>query len=136
MMPAQTSPAVLITGAAKRIGRAIALGLAADGCTVVVHYNKSINEAAEVVDAVNANGGRALTVKADLNDEADTQALVPRAADVAGPLTCLINNASIFLVTVACSSGRGIEQTNAAAASVTPKAKMPRMRACRMNGSS
>lgn len=92
----ETAPVVLITGAAKRIGRAMALGLAADGMTVAVHYNASGDAATKLADTINADGGKAFTVKADLSNEADTQTLIARATDIAGPLTCLINNASLF----------------------------------------
>lgn len=86
----------LITGAAKRIGRAIALDLAANGWTVAVHYNASEKEAAEVCAQIERDGGRAVPVRADLAHEEECVALVGRAVDAVGPLGCLINNASIF----------------------------------------
>ena len=87
---------VLITGAAKRIGRAMALDLAAHGWTVAVHYNASEADAAAVCETIVKGGGRAQPVRADLADEAECAALVGRAVAAVGPLTCLINNASIF----------------------------------------
>jgi len=91
------SGAVLITGAAKRIGRAIALTLAADGWSVAVHYNQSGSEAEDTVKAIKAAGGQAVMVAAELGSERDTADLVKRAATGLGrPLTALINNASAF----------------------------------------
>lgn len=87
---------VLITGAAKRIGRAIALDLGTRGWRVAVHYRTSLEAAREVVAAIENRGGRALAVDADLANEAEAAALTGRAAKGLGPLTCLINNASIF----------------------------------------
>jgi NAD(P)-dependent dehydrogenase (short-subunit alcohol dehydrogenase family) len=87
----------LVTGAAKRLGRAMALHLAERGCDVVVHYAGSAEAAEEVAAEIRAKGRRAATLQADLTVEAQMQALVPRAAEaLGGPLTCLVNNASIF----------------------------------------
>lgn len=95
--PASLVPgAALVTGAAKRIGRAIALDLAAQGWRVAVHYRHSAAEAAEVVREIESAGGRAVSLQADLAREAHVQALVPRAVEALGPLACLVNNASLF----------------------------------------
>jgi NAD(P)-dependent dehydrogenase (short-subunit alcohol dehydrogenase family) len=92
-----TSPrAALVTGAGRRIGRAIALELAAHGWDVAVHHNRSAAEAADVVAMITERGRKAVAVGADLTDEAAASALVGRAADAIGPLTGLINNASVF----------------------------------------
>lgn len=87
---------VLITGAAKRIGRAIALGMAKTGWAVAVHHNRSAAAAAEVVAAIEEAGGRAVALPCDLSREAEVETLVERAAGALGPLTCLVNNASLF----------------------------------------
>ena len=86
----------LVTGAARRIGRAIALDLARHGWAVAVHCNRSEQEAHEVVRLIEQGGGRAALVQADLAREAEVETLVPRAAEALGPLTCLVNNASTF----------------------------------------
>ncbi len=87
---------VLITGAAVRIGRAIALELAAAGWSVAVHYKSSAREAEALAAEIGNRGGMARTVHADLADGAEACALVGLAAEAVGPLTCLINNASVF----------------------------------------
>ncbi len=87
----------LVTGAGKRLGRAMALYLGARGFDVAVHYAGSADGAAEVVEAVRARGRVAEALQADLLVEADSQALLPRAVEaLGGPLTLLVNNASIF----------------------------------------
>ncbi len=86
----------LVTGAARRIGRAIACDLGAAGWSVVVHHYRSGDAAAETVRAITALGGRAAALDADLADEAAVAAMVPRAAAALGPIHCLVNNASHF----------------------------------------
>ncbi|MFQ5985358.1 MAG: SDR family oxidoreductase [Alphaproteobacteria bacterium] len=88
--------AALVTGAAVRIGRAIALDLARHGWAVAVHYNRSSAEARAVVAEITGGGGRAVALAADLADEAEAQELVPRAGAALGPVTCLVNNAAAF----------------------------------------
>ena len=87
----------LVTGAGRRLGRAMALHLAGRGYDVAVHYAGSADEAAEVVDQIRAMGRRAEALQADLLEEDQTQGLIGRArVAVGGPLTVLVNNASIF----------------------------------------
>jgi NAD(P)-dependent dehydrogenase (short-subunit alcohol dehydrogenase family) len=86
----------LVTGAGKRLGRAMALYLAGRGHDVAVHYASSANEAEAVVAEIRAMGRRAQAFQADLLDEAQVQALVPAVTAALGPLTVLVNNASIF----------------------------------------
>ena len=88
--------AVLVTGAARRVGRAIALGFARHGWAVAVHHRNSAEAARALVDQIWGEGGTAAALEADLMDEAQVRALVPRAVEAVGPLTCLINNASVF----------------------------------------
>lgn len=87
----------LVTGGAKRIGREIALYLARRGADVAVHYASSATEAEETAAAIRALGRRSVALHADLLDEEALTRLVPAAAEaLGGPLTVLVNNASIF----------------------------------------
>lgn len=86
----------LVTGAARRIGRAIALGLSADGWTVGIHCLRSRAEAEGLAAEIAAAGGSAYVAAADLRDDAAVAAMMRRAAGEAGPVTCLVNNASLF----------------------------------------
>jgi NAD(P)-dependent dehydrogenase (short-subunit alcohol dehydrogenase family) len=87
---------VLITGAAQRIGRAIALALAADGWSVGVHYNASKSEAHALVEEINVQGGKADTICADLRDETSMANLITDTKSKLGVVSCLINNAAVF----------------------------------------
>ncbi len=87
---------VLVTGAARRLGRAIALDLAAHGWNVAIHYNTSQEDADSAARAARAFGADAATLKCDLSKESETATLVDRAAKKIGPLTALINSASLF----------------------------------------
>ena len=86
----------LVTGAAKRIGRATALALARERVHVVVHYRSSHDEAEATADEIRSTGVDAWTLQADLGKAAEADALLPRAIDAAGPIDFLINNASVF----------------------------------------
>ncbi|MGZ3184663.1 MAG: SDR family oxidoreductase [Telluria sp.] len=86
----------LVTGAGRRLGRAIALGLARAGWDVAVHYRHSRAEAEETVRAIEALGRRACALPCDLADAAAARALVPQAVAALGSLQCLVNNASLF----------------------------------------
>jgi NAD(P)-dependent dehydrogenase (short-subunit alcohol dehydrogenase family) len=87
----------LVTGAGRRLGRAMALYMAGRGYDVAVHYATSKVEAQSVVDEILAMGCKAVAIQADLLDENAVQALLPAVAEaLGGPVTCLINNASIF----------------------------------------
>lgn len=86
----------LVTGAAKRIGRAIALDLARHGWAVGVHYARSADDAAATVDEIRKAGGSAVALQADLSDEKQTVSLMAQTVDALGPVGCLVNNASTF----------------------------------------
>ena len=88
--------AALVTGAARRIGAALARDLAAQGWAVAVHYGTSRREAEALCAEISAAGGRAVALQADLAEEAALAPLVARAAGELGPLGLLVNNASIF----------------------------------------
>ena len=85
-----------MTGAAKRLGRAIALDLARHGWNVAIHYNTSEREARVTCEDVQTAGVKAALVRADLARESDTANLIEDAARELGPLTALINSASVF----------------------------------------
>jgi NAD(P)-dependent dehydrogenase (short-subunit alcohol dehydrogenase family) len=87
---------VLITGAAKRLGRAISVDLARHGWDVAIHFNSSESDACTTADQVRAQGRRAALLKADLANEDETGTLIARAAESLGTVTALINSASIF----------------------------------------
>lgn len=86
----------LITGAGKRIGRAIALHLAKDGWNIAIHYRNSADEAEELQGKVEALGVKAVTIQADLEDAKQTEALFHESANQLGAIHCLVNNASLF----------------------------------------
>lgn len=86
----------LVTGAGLRVGRALALALAADGFFVFVHYNRSAAGAKATVAGVAASGGRAKAVRADLSSARQAEALVGKCRARGVRLTCLVNNASLF----------------------------------------
>ena len=90
-------PAALVTGASKRLGRAMVLALARRGADVAVHYNSSRHEAQALVQEATSLGVRATALQADFLNEAEVGALVDRAAEeLRRPLSVLVNNASTF----------------------------------------
>lgn len=98
MTPAADQPlsgrVALVTGAARRTGRSIALALAEAGADIIVHYRRSEAEARQVVDEISRRGRRAHAIGADLNDAAETATAVDQAAAHFGRLDILVNNAS------------------------------------------
>ena len=88
--------AVLVTGAAKRLGRAIALKLAREGYDVAIHYRSSKADAAGLAAEVKALGRKAALVGGELSQEDEVSKIVPRAAAELGGLTALVNSASVF----------------------------------------
>ena len=93
----QTPRTVLITGAAQRIGRELARGFATRGWQVGVHYRRSHAAAASLVSEIEATGGRAVPLQADLADTGAVASLIPRCREALGAPVCLVNNASEFL---------------------------------------
>lgn len=89
-------PVVLITGAAKRIGRHIALNMAQRGWDIVVHYHRSAEDAAQVVAEIVQLGRRAIAVQADLGSVDQVKKIVPQVLNQLGRLDCIVNNASLF----------------------------------------
>lgn len=89
-------PTALVTGAARRIGRALALEAARAGYAVAIHHRDAANDAEILANEIRAGGGSAATFAADLADPATPQQLINLAAATLGPLTLLVNNASLF----------------------------------------
>ena len=110
----------LVTGAGRRIGRGVALALAAQGAQVVVHYRSRQEEAAAVVGEIAAAGGRAFATQAELRDPAAVEAMVATVAARAGSLDILVNNVGTFLVkSIAEVTPAEWEQSLAATVTVT-----------------
>jgi NAD(P)-dependent dehydrogenase (short-subunit alcohol dehydrogenase family) len=108
--------AALVTGGGKRLGRAIALGLAQSGRPVVVHYNTSRDGADAVVAEIRKAGGVAVALSQDLSDPFAAGALIEAAREAVGPLTVLVNSASLFdadsLATLTAESWRAVVDVN------------------------
>ncbi len=86
----------LITGAGRRLGRAMALDLASRGWAIGVHYNRSAADARSLVETITGDGGKAVALAVDLTDEAAVETLIPQCSAALGTTTLLINNASLF----------------------------------------
>jgi NAD(P)-dependent dehydrogenase (short-subunit alcohol dehydrogenase family) len=95
-MSSPSRPVVLVTGAAKRLGREIALELARGGFDVAVHYRHSLAEAQACAQELRQLGARAELFAADLADEAACKALLPAVAAQMGRVDAVVNNASLF----------------------------------------
>ncbi|MEY4711940.1 MAG: hypothetical protein RIS88_1390 [Pseudomonadota bacterium] len=116
-------PTVLITGAARRLGREMALALAAAGWQVAVHYRGSADEAqATVADCMKAGrpGARFAAFQADLSDEAATRALLPQAVAAFGAVDAVVNSASVFEHDEPASFSYGAMQAHLAANTGAP----------------
>jgi 3-oxoacyl-[acyl-carrier protein] reductase len=88
----------LVTGASRGIGAAVALALAGAGAAVAVNYRERAGGADAVVAKINAIGGRATAVAADVSKSADVAAMVARVTKALGPIDILVNNAGIAIV--------------------------------------
>ncbi|KAK4429716.1 3-oxoacyl-[acyl-carrier-protein] reductase, chloroplastic [Sesamum alatum] len=89
------APVVVVTGASRGIGKAVALALGRAGCKVLVNYARSSKEAEEVCEEIEASGGQALTFGGDVSKEADVESMIKTAIDAWGTVDVLINNAGI-----------------------------------------
>lgn len=87
---------VLITGSARRIGRAIALDLANNGWNIIVHYKKSKKDAIELCEKIKKNGSKSFVIYGNLSKDQDVKNIIKRVKKEFGYITCLINNASEF----------------------------------------
>ena len=86
----------LITGAAKRLGKYIALEMARQGWNIVVHYGQSASEAEETANEIRKLGATAITMQCDLADETAVRKLLPQAIAKIGSVSCVVNSASLF----------------------------------------
>ncbi|XP_074589169.1 3-oxoacyl-[acyl-carrier-protein] reductase 4-like [Curcuma longa] len=89
------APVVIVTGASRGIGKAIALALGKAGCKVLVNYARSSKEAEEVSKEIEASGGQALTYGGDVSKEEDVESMIKTAIDAWGTVDILVNNAGI-----------------------------------------
>ena len=94
--PPPVPRAALVTGGARRIGRALSLALAGAGFAVAIHHHRSREAADALALEIGRAGGNAVALAADLADEATVKTLLPRAAAALGPIGCLVNNAAVF----------------------------------------
>ena len=91
----ESSKVALVTGAGRGIGRAVALTLAANGCRVAVNYNRSAEAAQAVVREIEAAGGSAVAVKADVSSKEEVKALFAEVGEKLGPVEILVCNAGV-----------------------------------------
>lgn len=89
------APVVVVTGASRGIGRAVALAMGKAGCKVLVNYARSSKEADEVCKEIEASGGHAITFGGDVSKEEDVDSMIKTAIDAWGTVDVLINNAGI-----------------------------------------
>uniref|UniRef100_A0ACD5U9V4 Uncharacterized protein n=1 Tax=Avena sativa TaxID=4498 RepID=A0ACD5U9V4_AVESA len=89
------APVVVVTGASRGIGKAVALALGKAGCKVLVNYARSSKEAEEVSQEIEAAGGQAITFGGDVSKEADVESMMKAAIDKWGTIDILVNNAGI-----------------------------------------
>ncbi|HEY6085067.1 MAG TPA: glucose 1-dehydrogenase [Nitrospira sp.] len=95
-MKALAEKVAIVTGASRGIGRGIAERLAKDGATIVVNYTKNADEAKKVVSGIVENGGKALSIQADVSKVTDIKRLFQETQKAFGRLDILVNNAGIF----------------------------------------
>jgi pteridine reductase len=124
-----------VTGAGRRLGRAIALGLARAGCDVALHYHTSAAGAGDAAREIGALGRRAELLEADLRDAEAARALAPRAAGALGRLDVLINSAAIMvrqpIESVTPDSWDATFDLNVRAAFFVTQGALPALRAAR-----
>ena len=125
----------LVTGAARRVGRAIVVELARAGFDIAVHYCRSEAEAREVSGLVRGLGRRATLVRGDLAASTTPARLVEETLAALGGLTVLVNNASVFVATEldawTAEAWAGVFQVNAIAPALLSQAAAPHLRASR-----
>jgi 3-oxoacyl-[acyl-carrier protein] reductase/pteridine reductase len=130
-----TGKTALVTGAAKRIGRAIALALAANGANVAITYLGSQSESEETVRSIAALDVDAFAVRCDLRDPLSIEQTVAAVADEFGQIDLLVNNAGIFaseaLENISAEQWDAMFTTNTRAPFLVAKAAYPHLRAAK-----
>ena len=125
----------LVTGAAKRIGSAIALALAEEGANVAITYRNSAEQATETVREIEALGVRAVAIGADLRDPASVRGAVAKAAAELGSIDILVNNAGRFetaaLESITVEQWDAMFETNTRGPFLAAQAALPHLRAAR-----
>lgn len=91
-----TDKTALVTGGAKRVGKAISHALAAKGCRLIVHYNTAQTDAEASIQALHAAGGQAIALQADITQEAEVDRMIAAAISHFGRIDILVNNAALF----------------------------------------
>lgn len=123
----------LVTGGARRIGRAIALALAQAGADVVLTYRTSQDEAGQTARAIEALGRRALAIACDVRSEASVRAAVAAATEKFGRLDLLVNNAAVFasapLESLSLDEWDAVFETNARGPFLVAREALPPLRA-------
>jgi 3-oxoacyl-[acyl-carrier protein] reductase len=132
-MPTLTGQVALVTGASRGIGRAIALSLAADGAAVLVNYHRSAEQAQAVVRQIEAAGGQAMAVGADICSEAAVRTMIDAALERWGRIDILVNNAGIVrdgpLARMKIEQWQAVIETNLTAVFLCTSLALPTMRA-------
>jgi 3-oxoacyl-[acyl-carrier protein] reductase/pteridine reductase len=130
-----TGKTALVTGAAKRIGRAIALALAANGANVAITYLESQSEAEETVGSLAQLEVEALAVRCDLRDPLSIEQMVAAVVEEFGQIDLLVNNAGIFasevLEDISAEQWDAMFTTNTRAPFLVAKAAYPHLRAAK-----
>ena len=88
---------VLITGGAKRVGKEIALSLANNNTNIIIHYNKSLNEAKKLKILIEDKGSKCALIKSNLSNQKNLNKIIKNSKKFFGTINCLINNASLFI---------------------------------------
>lgn len=123
----------LVTGGARRVGRAIAVALAQAGCDVAVHCRRSVEDARETVEHIESLGRRAVMIQADLADPGSAESIVVQVVEQLGGLSVLVNNASLWeaqsLADLSAESWQAHLNVNLTTPALLAKAAWPHLRA-------
>lgn len=132
---ALTGKSAFVTGGAKRIGRGIALALAAAGADVALTYRNSAGEAAETIGEIEALGGRALAMACDVRSESSVRAAIQSAVGRFGRMDILVNNAAIFesasLDSLTLEQWDAVFETNARGPFLVTREALPHLRSAK-----